>query len=292
MGRVIEIDPSAGFCFGVEKAIDTAEALLREGEPVYGLGEMVHNEEEIGRLEKLGLRTISTDDFAKIAPAKVIFRAHGEPPLTYEKAKAHGVGLIDATCPIVLSLQRKISSRFAEMDREKEQIVIFGKAGHPETIGLVGQTGGAAVVVTDPENIAHVDPGKKIYLYSQTTMDPAQFRILEENLKKVAEVAGGGGLVSTCSICHQMKRRKPDLKAFALKHDVMIFVSGTSSSNGKMLFAYCKKHNSRSFWIHRLDDIDPEWLEGAKSIGISGATSTPAWQLEQVRGHLESFISD
>jgi 4-hydroxy-3-methylbut-2-en-1-yl diphosphate reductase len=292
MGKVIETDPSAGFCFGVEKAIETAEALLREGEPVYGLGEMVHNDEEISRLKRLGLRTVSSEDFAKIAPAKVIFRAHGEPPSTYDKAREHGVGLIDATCPIVLSLQKKISNRFAEMDREREQIVIFGKEGHPETIGLMGQTGGAAILVTDPGEIAHVDPGKKIYLYSQTTMDPEQFSILEASLKKIAEVAGGEGLVSNCSICHQMKRRKPDLKAFALKHDVVIFVSGKASSNGKMLFEYCKNHNRNSYWIHRFDEIDPAWLEGAGSIGISGATSTPAWQLEQVRAHLKFFIPD
>lgn len=291
MVKLIETDPSAGFCFGVEKAIDTAEALLKEGEPVYGLGEMVHNEEETGRLRRLGLKTVSRDDFPVLGPAAVILRAHGEPPSTYTLAEKYGIGIIDATCPIVLSLQKKIAKRYRELDKESEQIVIFGKEGHPETVGLMGQTRGEAVLVTDPGEISHVDPGKKIFLYSQTTMDPDRFRELEKNLGKRVAVGESQGLVSNCTICNQMKRRKPDLKAFAQKHDRVIFVSGKSSSNGKMLFEYCRKHNSNSHWIHGLDDIDPQWVKEEGSIGISGATSTPVWQLEQVKKQLESFIN-
>jgi 4-hydroxy-3-methylbut-2-en-1-yl diphosphate reductase len=291
-GKLIEIDPSAGFCFGVEKAIATAEEKLSQGEAVYGLGAMVHNEEETGRLDKLGLRTVTTDDFAEIGPARVILRAHGEPPSTYEKAKQHNIEIIDATCPIVISLQKKIGKKFRKLDKEQEQIVIFGKEGHPETVGLMGQTNGEAVLVTDPEETGQVDPQKKIFLYSQTTMDPEEFKLLEERLAKMAAVSERTGLVANCSICNQMKRRKPDLKAFALKHELMIFVSGSASSNGAMLYAYCKKHNSNSHWIHRVEEIDPSWVLEKGSIGISGATSTPLWQLEQVKAHLESLIID
>jgi 4-hydroxy-3-methylbut-2-enyl diphosphate reductase len=290
--KLIEIDPSAGFCFGVEKAISTAEEMLGQGETVYGLGTMVHNEEEAGRLDQLGLKTISTDDFAEIGPARVILRAHGEPPSTYEKAFSHNIEIIDATCPIVTSLQKRIGKRFRELDKEREQIVIFGKAGHPETVGLMGQTNGEAVLVTDPEETGKVDPQKRIFLYSQTTMDPEAFRLLEERLRGMAAVSERTGLVANCSICNQMKRRKPDLKAFALKHALIIFVSGSASSNGAMLYAYCKKHNSNSHWIHRVEEIDPSWVHEKGSIGISGATSTPLWQLEQVKAHLESLILD
>jgi 4-hydroxy-3-methylbut-2-enyl diphosphate reductase len=292
MRKLIEIDPSAGFCFGVENAIATAEEKLNQGEAVYGLGAMVHNEEETGRLDRLGLRTVTTDDFAEIGPARVILRAHGEPPSTYEKARQHNIEIIDATCPIVISLQKRIGKKFRELDKDREQIVIFGKEGHPETVGLMGQTNGEAVLVTDPEETGQVDPDKKIFLYSQTTMDPEEFKLLEEQLRGLATVSERTGLVSNCSICNQMKRRKPDLKAFALKHDLMIFVSGSASSNGAMLYAYCKKHNSNSHWINRVDEIDPSWVREKGSIGISGATSTPVWQLEQVKAHLESLIID
>ena len=290
--KLIEIDPSAGFCFGVEKAISTAEAMLSRGEVVYGLGAMVHNKEETGRLDRMGLRTISTDDFAGITPARVILRAHGEPPSTYEKAFNHNIEIIDATCPIVTSLQKKIRNRFRELDKDHEQIVIFGKAGHPETIGLMGQTNDQAVLVTDPDETGQVDPAKKVFLYSQTTMDPERFQQLEEKLRDIVVNRKGPGLVANCSICNQMKRRKPDLKAFARQHDLMVFVSGSASSNGRLLYEYCKKQNSNSYWIHSLEDIDPAWVQKNGSIGISGATSTPLWQLEQVKAHLESLIID
>ncbi len=290
--KLIEIDPSAGFCFGVEKAISKAEEMLKRGSVVYAVGEMVHNEEETDRLSRIGLKTISADDFADISPARVILRAHGEPPSTYEKAKKHSIEIIDTTCPIVINLQKRIGKRYHELDREREQIVIFGKEGHPETVGLMGQTNGEAILVTDPEETAHINPEKKIFLYSQTTMDPDQFRRLEERIGGVNTVGERTGLVANCSICNQMKRRKPDLMRFAKKHDLMVFVSGSSSSNGRMLFGYCKKQNRNSHWIHRVEDIDPAWVQTAGSIGISGATSTPLWQLEQVRDRLKSFILD
>ena len=348
MARKIEIDPSAGVCFGVEKAIATAEENLRDGKVVYGLGEMVHNDQETGRLEQLGLKTISADDLDRIGPARVILRAHGEPPSTFRKAAANHIEIIDATCPIVTGLQKKIRKRYEGLDKDREQIVIFGKQGHPETIGLLGQANDEAILVTDPGKTDHLDPRKKVYLYSQTTMDPDQFEALKANLEAFAATANSEKPHSVCSICNQMKRRKPDLKKFALTHEYMVFVSGKHSSNGKMLFEYCRQINPQTWWIHSPGDIDPGWFTGsgsseetgraggtrssegtgrgttdgagssegageagrtggagssegtgeagrtggAGSIGISGATSTPRWQLEQVRQFLSDLITD
>lgn len=292
MDRKIEIDPSAGVCFGVEKAITRAEEKLREGKEVYGLGEMVHNDQETGRLAKLGLKTISADDFEKIGPAQVILRAHGEPPSTYTRAAENQIELIDATCPIVTSLQRKIRKRYESLDSQKEQIVIFGKEGHPETVGLMGQTNGEAVLVTDPGKNEGVDPGKKIYLYSQTTMDPEQFDQLKANLEALATTAAAAKPDATCSICNQVKRRKPALREFAASYDYIVFVSGKNSSNGAMLYDYCRQYNINTYWIHSVEDIDPGWFSDKGSIGISGATSTPLWQLEMVRDYLVSLETD
>jgi len=289
MDRKIEIDPSAGVCYGVDKAIATAQEQLREGKEVYGLGEMVHNEQEAGRLARLGLKTISVSDLDKIGPARVILRAHGEPPATYARAAANNIELIDATCPIVTALQKKIRKRYADLNKQTEQIVIFGKKDHPETIGLMGQTNNEAVLVTAPGKLEKVDPGKKIYLYSQTTMDPDTFDTLKENIEALAATTSAAKPVSTCSICNQMKRRKPDLRKFATSHDHILFVSGQHSSNGAMLFGFCKQLNSSSFWIHTVEDIDPLWFTPGGSIGISGATSTPTWQLEQVKEYLQSL---
>lgn len=281
--KQVNIDPGAGFCSGVEKAIAAAEERLKKGEQIYGLGQMVHNDHEAHRLELLGLRTISIDDFSRIAPARVILRAHGEPPATYRKAEQYGIDLIDATCPIVQNLQKKVRRTFAKMDPDKEQLVIFGKEGHPETIGLIGQTGGSALLVTDPEDIDQLDPGKGIHLFSQTTMDPEAFRRLEQNLREKFEISGATPVIAECSICNQMKKRKPDLARFAIGHDVIIFISGKNSSNGKMLYTFCKGINKRTHWISRLDEIRKEWFEDAERIGISGATSTSFSQMEEAR---------
>lgn len=289
MDRKIEIDPSAGVCYGVEKAIAIAQEELKGGKEVFGLGEMVHNDQETVRLAKLGLKTIDVSDLDKIGPARVILRAHGEPPSTYTMAAANNIKLIDATCPIVTALQKKIRKRYEGLNKQTEQIVIFGKKDHPETIGLMGQTNNAAVLVTAPEKIDQVDPGKKVYLYSQTTMDPGAFEALKQNIETLASTASAEKPLSTCSICNQMKRRKPDLKKFAMSHDHILFVSGQHSSNGAMLFEFCKQLNSSSYWIHSVEDIDPRWFTPGGSIGISGATSTPAWQLEQVKDYLQSL---
>jgi 4-hydroxy-3-methylbut-2-en-1-yl diphosphate reductase len=288
--RIVEIDTSAGFCFGVEKAIDIAEQQLAQGEEVFGLGDMVHNDKEIDRLTTKGLKTIEVSDFKNISSGKVILRAHGEPPETYRLAKDHNVKIIDATCSIVKKLQQKVKTAYENLDTEKEQIVIFGKEGHAETIGLMGQTDGNAILITDPDWLNEIDKDKSIILFSQTTMDPERFQEVEDNLSELTRIMGKTELRSENTICYQMKRRKPELMKFAMKHDTIIFVSGKQSSNGAMLYKYCRKHNKSTYWISSVDEIEQDWLSGEGSIGVSGATSTPQWQLEEVQKYLQKAI--
>jgi 4-hydroxy-3-methylbut-2-enyl diphosphate reductase len=282
----IEIDPGAGFCFGVDEVIKTAEKRLRAGEVLYGLGDMVHNMAEVERLKSLGLRTINHDELRTLSPGKVLFRAHGEPPATYQLAKDRGVEIIDGTCPIVSRLQKKIRKAYAEMNPETDQLVIFGKSDHPETIGLLGQVNGDALVVNTLEDIKAIDPHKKVLLFSQTTMDPDSFKEVENALEKLLQKNAQHGKImhfkSDCTICGQMKQRKPGLSAFAPNYDVMLFVSGKNSSNGKMLYEYCLSLNPNTYWISGAEDIQKQWFEGKSSIGISGATSTSRQQLESV----------
>jgi 4-hydroxy-3-methylbut-2-enyl diphosphate reductase len=236
-----------------------------------------------------GLKTVSVADFQKLKEGKVLVRAHGEPPETFQKAADAGINLIDGTCPIVKRLQQKILRRYQELDPQKEHIVIFGKVGHPETVGLLGQTNNEAILVTNPGMIDHVPPRKKTYLYSQTTMDPEAFDRLVNLLKEKPEVEAQSDLVAECTICRQMKNRKPDLASFTKKCDVLIFVSGKESSNGKMLFEYARSFTDSVYWIEDPEQLEPEWVINAGFIGISGATSTPLWQLEQVRNHIQSL---
>lgn len=282
----IEIDPGAGFCFGVEEVIKTAENRLRAGEVLYGLGDMVHNAAEVERLKELGLRTINHEELNTLSPAKVLFRAHGEPPATYQLAKDRGVEIIDGTCPIVSRLQKKIRKAYSEMDPDTDQLVIFGKSDHPETIGLMGQVNGDALIVNTPEDIAAIDPNKKVWLFSQTTMDPEHFKEVEKALGKLLQKNAETGKIrhfkSDCTICGQMKKRKPGLSAFARKYDVMLFVSGKNSSNGKMLYEYCLSINPNTYWVSGAEEVQGQWFDGQQSIGISGATSTSRQQLESV----------
>jgi 4-hydroxy-3-methylbut-2-enyl diphosphate reductase len=286
----IEVDQGAGFCFGVEQVIQTAESHLAKGETVYGLGEMVHNSREMRRLHDLGFKTIQHQDLAEQKPGLVLFRAHGEPPSTYKLAAENNVEVIDGTCPIVLKLQQKIRRTYDSMDHDKEQVVIFGKQEHPETIGLLGQVGGDAVLIGSPVETDLVDPEKTVHLFSQTTMDYDLFREVEQKLKKRLSSEAASGVRSDCTICGQMKKRKPGLKSFAQKHDVVIFVSGRNSSNGKLLFEYCLSLNPRTHWISDKSELVMEWFEGAETIGVSGATSTSKEQLEAVSIQVEKFI--
>lgn len=285
----VEVDPEAGFCFGVEKVIGTAERMLGRGEEVYGLGEMVHNSEEMRRLKEKGLRTISLENLAGIGAASVLIRAHGEPPSTFRLAVELGINIIDGTCPIVTRLQQKIRKLYGSMDHDTEQLVIFGKEGHPETIGLVGQVDGDATVVSNPGDVARIDPSRRVHLFSQTTMDPDLFREVEKAIREHITVASGQSLHSSCTICGEMKRRKPALREFARSNDVIVFVSGKTSSNGRMLFEFCRGVNPRTYWISSKEEVDPGWFSGASSVGISGATSTSPEQLNSVAGHVEKL---
>ncbi len=288
----IGIDPGAGFCFGVDQVIQMAESHLRSGEKLYGLGEMVHNTSETKRLRELGLQTISHSEMATLRPKRVLFRAHGEPPSTYALAESLRIEVIDGTCPIVLNLQKRISEVNGHMDHTKEQLVIFGKPDHPETIGLAGQTEGNAVVVSSLEDTKKVAPGKRIILFSQTTMDPDEFRMVEKALKERSEVAGEAGpLRSSCTICGQIKKRKPGLAAFARAYEVVLFVSGPHSSNGRMLSDYCRSVNPDTHWIAGVAEINPQWINGVSSVGISGATSTSRQQLESVAAAVKKLTS-
>lgn len=293
--KKIEIDPGAGFCFGVDEVIKTAEMRLRDGETLYGLGDMVHNAAEVRRLQILGLKTIDHKQLSNLPPGKVLFRAHGEPPETYLMAKQNGVEVIDGTCPIVAKLQIKLKKAYDSMDRRTEQMVIFGKPQHPETIGLLGQVNGDALVVSSVEEVSAIDPHKKVLLFSQTTMDPEQFkeveRTLEEHLQKNSGEKAYVHFRSDCTICGQMKKRKPGLSTFAHQYDVMLFVSGKNSSNGKMLYEYCKSLNPMSYWISGWEEVEKQWFDTCESIGISGATSTSRAQLELVMEEVKKLTA-
>ncbi len=283
---IVEIDPTSGFCFGVTAAIRQAEQLISEGAEVYAVGQMVHNEAEVRRLSKLGLKETGSLSLDNIPGKTVLFRAHGEPPSTYRKAEELNIRVVDATCPIVRKLQERIRRRYEQLDREKEQIVIFGKEGHPESIGLIGQTNGEAILVTGMADLEKVDAGKYIYFFSQTTMDPDAYYAVEKALRERSLVCKSDPLQSNCTVCSHVKKRKPGLKLFAESHDVIIFTSGKASSNGKMLYGYCKEYNDRAYWVNSTEEIDPAWFAGCRSVGISGATSTPQWQMEEIRDHI------
>ncbi len=293
--KKIEIDPGAGFCFGVDEVIKTAEMRLREGETLYGLGDMVHNAAEVKRLQVLGLKTIDHEQLSKLPPGKVLFRAHGEPPETYLIAKQNGVDVIDGTCPIVAKLQIKLKKAYAAMDRNTEQMVIFGKPKHPETIGLLGQVYGDAMVVSTVEEVSAIDPRKKVLLFSQTTMDPEQFKevegALEMHLQKNSEGKTYIHFRSDCTICGQMKKRKPGLSTFARQYEVMLFVSGKNSSNGKMLYEYARSINPATHWISGWEEVEKQWFDTCGSIGISGATSTSRDQLDLVKEQVKKLCA-
>lgn len=290
----VELDPGAGFCFGVDQVIKTAEAHLKKGEVLYGLGEMVHNQKEVSRLNKLGLKTINHRDLETMDAAKVLFRAHGEPPATYLLARKKGIEIIDGTCPIVFRLQEKIRAAYLAMDHPTQQLVIYGKPDHPETIGLMGQVDQDATVVSSKSDIPGIDPSKEVLLFSQTTMDPDLFWEVEQGIRDHLSLqrihTDRELLKSNCTICGQMKKRKPGLAEFAKKHELILFVSGKNSSNGKMLYEFCASVNPDTRWISGSHEVDPAWFSGIKTVGISGATSTSIEQLQTVSEQVKKLI--
>lgn len=279
----VEIDEHSGFCFGVVNAIRKAEQELEHGE-LFCIGDIVHNSLEVERLERRGLRTIDHGEFAGLKDCRVLFRAHGEPPSSYEVAKRNGIEVIDASCPVVLRLQRQIREAFEHVKQEGGQVVIYGKRGHAEVVGLVGQTQGEAIVVENEGDLQQVDFTRKVVLFSQTTKSLEGFRRIADLMKE-----RGKGLVEVHdTICRMVANRIPQLKEFAGRHDVILFVSGEKSSNGRQLFAVCLEANPRSFFVCGVGDLNRKMYEGATSVGISGATSTPRWIMEEIKRKIET----
>ena len=278
----IEIDSGSGFCFGVTTAIRKAEEELAKGNMLYCLGDIVHNGQECERLKKMGLITINHEEFARLHDVKVLLRAHGEPPETYELARANNIEIIDATCPVVLRLQQRIKREFDNTsDSNNKQIVIYGKNGHAEVLGLVGQTRGQAIVIENLSEVHRLNFSKDIRLYSQTTKSLDEFRQIVAYIKE--HISPEASFEYYDTICRQVANRMPNIQTFAANHDLIFFVCGRKSSNGKILFHECKKVNSNTFLIDQPEEIDRKMLEGATSIGICGATSTPKWLMEECK---------
>ena len=278
----IEIDNGSGFCFGVTTAIQKAEEELAAGKTLYCLGDIVHNGMECERLKKLGLVTINHEEMSRLHGVKVLLRAHGEPPSTYELARENDIEIIDATCPVVLQLQRRIKRQYDACP--EAQIVIFGKPGHAEVLGLVGQTESKAIVIANVEEVKRLDFTRDIYLYSQTTKSLDEFHRIIEYIQE--HISPNATFKSFDTICRQVANRMPNIGAFASRHDLILFVCGRKSSNGKVLFNECRRVNPNSRLIEQPGEIDLSWVKGLKTVGICGATSTPKWLMEQCRDYI------
>lgn len=290
MTTVVEIDKGSGFCFGVTTAIRKAEEELARTGHLYCLGDIVHNTDEVERLKERGLVTITHEQLASLHHATVLLRAHGEPPSTYEIARRNDIHIIDATCPVVLQLQRRIHASFhtAGDDGREPQIVIYGKRGHAEVNGLVGQTAGTALVIESVDEIDRIDFDRDIYLYSQTTKSLQGFKTIVDEIAR--RVAPGVEFKSFDTICRSVANRIPQVRDFAARHELILFVCGSKSSNGRILFSECLDANPNSHLISNGSEIDPAWLVGKRSIGICGATSTPRWLMNQVKEQVEQTI--
>lgn len=285
----IEIDDQSGFCFGVVKAITKAEESLAAGAKVYSLGDIVHNRVEVQRLEQLGLETISHADFPRLEGDTVLIRAHGEPPATYQQAAAHGIRLIDATCPVVAHLQKVVKEAYDKMAAIGGQVVILGKRGHAEVVGLTGQVKEDALVIEHMEDLESVDYSRPIYLLSQTTQSLTLFhQVQEEILRRAVDPLQ---VTVHDTICRQVSNRNPHLQAFAKRFDTVIFVCGKKSSNGKVLYQSCLEANPHTFTIEDESELSPEWFAGTASVGICGATSTPKWLMQRVAEGIEQMTN-
>ena len=295
----IEIDNGSGFCFGVTTAIGKAEEELAKGNKLYCLGDIVHNGMECERLAQLGLITINHEEMAKLHDVKVLLRSHGEPPATYELARRNGIEIIDATCPVVLQLQKRIKKQYSltshhspltshhsplTSQKATPQIVIFGKPGHAEVLGLVGQTESEAIVIANFEEVKRLDFSRDIYLYSQTTKSLDEFHRIIEYIQR--HIAPECTFQSFDTICRQVANRMPNISSFASRHDLVLFVCGRKSSNGRVLFNECQRVNPNSHLIEGPSEIEPQWFKNVETVGICGATSTPKWLMEQCRDYI------
>ena len=277
----IEIDKGSGFCFGVTTAIQKAEEELAKGNTLYCLGDIVHNGMECERLRQMGLITINHDELRRLHGVKVLLRAHGEPPETYELARRNHIEIIDATCPVVLQLQKRIKKQY---ETGAGQIVIFGKKGHAEVLGLVGQTAGSAIVIEHYDDVTQLDFTRDIYLYSQTTKSLDEFHRIIGYIQ--SHMTAGASFRSFDTICRSVANRMPSISQFASRHDLIIFVCGRKSSNGKVLFGECLRINANTHLVEGPEEIEQQWLNGVHTVGICGATSTPKWLMEQCRDAL------
>ena len=282
----ISIEEKSGFCYGVVRAVDMADAILERGEALYSLGQIVHNEMEVKRLEQKGLKTITREDLPSLHNCKMLVRAHGEPPSTYEIARKNNIEIIDGTCPIVKKIQSGIANKAAEKDA---LIVIFGKKGHPEVEGLFGQAPERTIIISSVEEADMLPSSLNLHLYSQTTMDSDAFQNIISRIEK-KQFKEGGKLIVHNTICGHVSHRKPGLQKFAIENDLLIFVGGTHSSNGKVLFQVCKDVNPNSFYIGKPDELQLSWFDGIQSVGIAGATSTPLRQIKEVAEHIKKLI--
>ena len=280
----VTIDKYSGFCFGVVYAIQMAEDILKFEKPLYCLGDIVHNDKEVDRLKHLGLEIIDHKDLVNLKNCKVLIRAHGEPPSTYKLALDNNIELLDASCPVVLKLQRQIKDGYEQLTKIDGQVIIFGKEGHAEVTGLIGQTNGEAIVVTTKADIDKIDFKRPIYIYSQTTKSPQAYNDITKEIKKRVKLSNSKDVqyIVHDTLCRQVSGREPQLKKFSRENDVIIFVSGKKSSNGKMLFQSCKDENLNSYFISDVNEVDYSWFDNISSVGICGATSTPRWLMEDV----------
>ena len=278
----VEIDEHSGFCFGVTTAIRKAEEELQKGAPLYCLGDIVHNGMECERLRELGLIAIDHEQFRELHNVRVLLRAHGEPPETYETARQQSIELIDATCPVVLNIQKRIKQEYTTPSDKPKQIIIYGQKGHAEVLGLVGQTDGNAIVIESIGEIDRIDFTRDIYLYSQTTKSLDEFRLIVETIKQ--RIAPEVTFHYYDTICRQVSNRLDNIRQFAQSHDLILFVCGKKSSNGKVLYQECLKANPNSYHIEGSHEIDFSLIKDGQSVGICGATSTPKWLMEECKG--------
>ncbi|WP_268035681.1 4-hydroxy-3-methylbut-2-enyl diphosphate reductase [Algoriphagus sp. PAP.12] len=289
----VTIDKNSGYCFGVEFAIKMAEDEMEQADKLYCLGDIVHNDMEVKRLAEKGLVVIDREQLSELNDCKVLIRAHGEPPETYRTAIENNIELIDASCPVVLKLQHRVKTAFDKMEREKGQIVIYGKKGHAEVIGLTGQTLEKAIVVMEDSDLEKIDYSRPVTLFSQTTKSTKGFYELSRKIEE--RIQTEKGKVETVdfnandSICRQVSNREPQLQKFSKENDVIVFVSGKKSSNGKALYQVCLAENERSYFVENETELNREWFNSDDKVGICGATSTPMWLMEQVKNYLESL---
>jgi len=288
----VTIDKYSGFCFGVVYAIQMAEDILEKETQLYCLGDIVHNNKEVDRLRNMGLKIIKHDDLKDISNCKVLIRAHGEPPETYTIALENNIQLLDASCPVVLKLQHQIKEGYEEIKAIDGQVIIFGKEGHAEVTGLLGQTKNDAIIITTIQDLEKIDFSKSIYIYSQTTKSPKAYKVISDVIAERVKLAAGENVkyIVHDTLCRQVSGREPQLKQFSKDNEVIVFVSGQKSSNGKMLYQSCKEENDNSYFISDADEINTDWFNGIDSVGICGATSTPRWLMEDVQNTIENMV--